>query len=208
MWSEKDALVLIKTYFRKEEVCLFVQRVPRFYAISKGLLFVFSVFATLCLYVFQRLLPSGTVILFLLVDVLLFYDFSLNVLFQNYIVVSQYSIYRYRKLLTVRIDEWEWPDVNKASLRVWRFMPGFATFSLRMRAVPLREASPIKNLLIRKNLYRHLETVDFRELSLRQPRSLRIAVRNHTELRRIMETLKKTEGFLYHIPRGNFGHAE
>lgn len=205
-----DALAYVGTYFLKEESCLFSQWLPRFYYFCAKTLLRLLAYASLFAFPFL-LIPSAKIFLtiwLLYGAVFVLKAFVLRSICSNLLVVTQQAAYLYFRYQAERVDEFRWDDVQTVTFRTWRFAPSLATVTLRRRGPALRIRSQWDKFRTYRNRYKQPEALDYRELSLRKPHTIRLVVRNHGELYERCRQLQQTEGYTYHLRRKGKQHAQ
>lgn len=205
-----DSLEYVKTYFLEGEICLFWQWLPRFYAVclpSVLLLLFYAALLSLLLYFYSF------AILFLIVwtvygGLYLARAYAIRIACRNLFVVTQHAVYRYFRIQEERVDEFRWKDVRKVKIRSWRIAPSLATVTIYRRRRAVREHPLVRRILLYRNRYKRPEELDFRELSLSTPHVIRVVIRNHEELYRLLKGFQETEGYIYILQRRGRRHAK
>ena len=198
-----DALAYVGTYFSGEEYGLFSQWLPRYYYFCARTLSRFPAYASLFVFPFL-IFPSQKIFL----SLWLFYGaafvikaFVIRSVCSNLLVVTQRAVYLYFRFHMERVDEIRWEDVQTVTFRTWRFAPSLATVKLRKQGSTVQIRPMLDRMRIYHNRYKRPEELDYRELSLTHPHTLRLVVRNHGELYERCKQLKQTEGYTFLLKR-------
>lgn len=205
-----DALAYVGTYFFEEESCLFSQWLPRYYFFCVKTLLRVPAYALLFVFPFL-IFPSAKAPLTIWLaygGVFVLKSFVIRSICSNLLVVTQQSVYLYFRYHAERVAEVRWSDVQTVTFRTWRFAPSLATVTLRKRGHAIQIRPLLDKLRTYHNRYKEPEALDYRELSLRKPHTVRLVVRNHEELYERCKQLKQTEGHTYLLRRKGKQHAQ
>lgn len=205
-----DAFAYVGTFFLEEETYLFSQWLPRFYYFCAETLFRLPAYASLFVFPFW-VFPSQKIFLTLWLSygaVFVLKAFIIRSICSNLLVVTQQAVYLYFRYHEERVDEVRWDEVQTVTFRVWRFAPSLATVKLRKRSRTAQVRSYLHRLRTYHNRYKQPETLDYRDLSLNKPHTLRVVVRNHGELYERCKQLQQTEGYTFLLNRKGKPYAK
>ena len=206
--EKQFAPAYVETFFREGETRLFMQWLPRFYVLCVRSLLSLAAYASLL--VFPLLVfPSAKVFLlfwFAYIGCFVLRFFLLRIACANLFVVTDRALYRYFRIQGERVDEFRWENMETITIRPWRFVPAFATVTLRRHRRTLHEHPLFRQLHLAFNRYRQPEELDFRDLSLTKPYSIRLVIRDYEELYEHCMKLQTAEGCAFRLQRKGKWH--
>lgn len=208
--DKEDALAYVETYFLEKENRLFAQWLPRFYYFCAETLFRLSAYASLFVFPFLVFPSLKFFLAFWLVygAVFVLKAFVIRSVCSNLLVVTQQAVYLYFRYHEERVDEFRWDKVQRVTFRIWRFAPSLATVRIYRRGRAVRILPMLDRMQTYRNRYKHPETLDYRDFSLKKPHSLRLVVRSHGELYERIKQLQQTEGYTFLLKRKGKPYAQ
>lgn len=132
MWSEKDALIAVMRYFRSGESCILIQKPHRFLGIARSelvwLLIYVAVMILFCC--FLQIITAFYWFLLIVISVIVWKKIAHHVICKNYIILTEFAVYRYIRSIEPKIMQSEWSDVICVTVKRSRFAPSYATVSI------------------------------------------------------------------------------
>ena len=201
MWSEKNALTLAETYFRKDEKYLFVEILPWYYCFSFLYLFwiiVYGLALAMACYLFNDI-PVVVCIGFIVFGACILYYGVTRSIYPNYLIISQHSVYRFILKNIRQFDEIPIKDIEGFRIRSILFSNERAVLTIKCNR-EYRNSRPERR---RKYMIRHAqenpEKVNPRFLASRKATKLRVVVRKPDEYGYVLNELRHTMGYQYEV---------
>lgn len=201
MWTQKDALILVEKYFRDDEKEVLMQRLPWYYAFTKVFVCMLSVFVLSAgiVYRFRKPMEPGILLAYLIIGSFILHYIVTRSIFPNYVVVSQYSVYRYIKKSIDRADELKWSDVQSVSVKIWRIGHKLATVTILGKSAYIKQLPFLKRQITIRGAQKNPIGLSFRDLSLSKPISFRFVIANFDEWIQVLQDLQSVSENKYKV---------
>ena len=199
MWQEKSALTTVESYFRKDEKPRIVQSLPWYYALSSKFILSACLFVAIVILtvLFFSPLPPYVIVLFCAVGFVFTYYGVTRSAYGNYVIITQYAVYRFIDKQIQQIDELPLSMAKSITVKQLRRNPKYALVSIQCHPSYAKQMPYFKRLYTLKNAQKDPEKADMRNLSLGKPIRLRLVCKNPRDTYLAFSEAKTIMGYSY-----------